>query len=276
MMTDFDEKQMQAARQSRWVGQHIIYHPTVGSTNDDLKTMVAQGTAVSPPAGTVVLTDYQSRGRGRFDRRWEAPPATSLLFSVLFRPNWPADYNHWLMMLAGVAAAEAIAAQTGLDVRIKWPNDVVLPLAGEWRKVSGLLLEGNLDANGRCQSAVLGMGINVNVPQSALPAAPTPPTSLLVATGHAISRRVLLLDLLARLEHHYEAAASGRSPQPLWQQYLMTLGQPVTVTQAGAGEAIVGTAVATGEWGQLLVQDSDGRVHTILAGDVTLRPPAPG
>jgi BirA family biotin operon repressor/biotin-[acetyl-CoA-carboxylase] ligase len=278
-MAELDAANLHRDLQTRWLGQNLIVRERVGSTNDELKGMVAMGTAVAPPDGTVILADFQSQGRGRFDRRWQAPPGTSLLFSVLFRPNWPAQRNNWLAMLGSTAVAEAIAHQTGLEARIKWPNDVVLPLAGVWHKVSGLLLEGEVDedgdpeaASGRCQTAILGIGVNVNIPQPDLPDAPTPPTSLLLATGQPVSRIALLLDLLVRLETLYEAAVDGNhSPQPAWEQQLVTLGQSVTVTNAVSGQVVVGTAVKTDEWGHLLVRDRDGRVHTIVAGDVTLR-----
>jgi BirA family biotin operon repressor/biotin-[acetyl-CoA-carboxylase] ligase len=277
-MTGLDALNIRENLQTRWLGYNLIIRISVGSTNDELKGMMAKdtaqsgfGLAVTPPSGTVILADYQSQGRGRFDRRWLAPPGTSLLFSLLFRPNWPVERNNWLTMLGSVAVAETITHQTGLEARIKWPNDVMLPLAGAWHKVSGLLLEGEVDENGRCQSAILGIGINVNIAQPNLPDAPTPPTSLLVATGHSVSRLELFFDLLVRLEKLYEAAVDGRSPQPTWEQQLMTLGQLVTVTNVVSGEVMMGTAVATNEWGHLLVRGADGRVHTVVAGDVTLR-----
>ncbi len=252
---------------TRWLGQHLFYEPEVGSTNDELKRL-----GQNIPAGVLFITDYQNRGRGRFARRWDAPPATALLFSVLLRPEWPAEQNGWLTMLASLAVAEAITAQTGLTTRIKWPNDVVLWVDGEWRKVSGILLEGDMLADGRCRQAIVGIGINVNIPADSLPAGITPVTSLLVASGRPVSRLSLLLDLLRRLEDLYEAALAGRSPWANWQKLLITLGQPVLVTFAADGDALLGTAVDVDEWGHLLVQTGDGRQHTILAADVTLRP----
>lgn len=267
-----------ASLKTRWLGQPTIYHASVGSTNDELKQMVAAGTAVSPSAGTVILADYQTQGRGRFDRRWEAQPGSSLLFSALFRPNWPGERTNWLTMLACLAVAKTVTAHTGLDARIKWPNDIVLNVDGVWHKVCGLLLEGNLADDGRCQSAILGIGLNVNISPAELPSAPTPPTSLLAATGQMISRRELFIELLSCLETHYEAAVNGRSPQPAWEQHLVTLGQPVTVSYSGAGTfgptetEVVGTAVGTDEWGHLFVRDTAGQLRRIVAADVTLRP----
>ena len=257
---------------SVWLGRPYLYVPEIGSTNDRLKTRAADP---AYPAGTVLLADYQSAGRGRLERRWEAPPGTSLLFSALFRPRWPARQGTWLTMLAGLAVVEAIESATGLRAGLKWPNDVVLPEemgeAQEWRKVCGLLLEATLDPNGRMASAVLGVGLNVNIPADSLPDSVTPATSLLVAGGRPVSRRKLLVGLLERIERHYDAALDGRSPARAWAARLITIGRPVEATSVGSSAPLVGTAEGVDEWGQLLVRDDEGILHTIAAGDVTLR-----
>ena len=93
---------MSAALTTRWLGRAYRYAAELDSTNDQMKRWAAGGA----PHGAVLLADYQSAGRGRLDRRWAAPPATSLLLSVLRRPSsWPAERGAWLAMLAGRAAA---------------------------------------------------------------------------------------------------------------------------------------------------------------------------
>lgn len=265
---ELDEAAVNASLTTRWVGRPYLYRAQLDSTNDRLKRMLVED---NPAEGTVVLTDYQTAGRGRLDRRWEAPPRTSLLFSVLFRPGWPAREGGRLTMLAGLAAAEAVEAVTGLPARLKWPNDLVLEQDGAWRKFGGLLLDSSLDADGRLTSAILGIGININITTADLPEAATPATSLLAVTGRPTPRRPLLVGLLAGLEQHYDAAAAGHSPRAAWEQRLVTLGRTVSVTTSTVDEPLVGMAEGTDEWGQLLVRDASGRMHTISAGDVTLR-----
>jgi BirA family biotin operon repressor/biotin-[acetyl-CoA-carboxylase] ligase len=170
-------------------------------------------------------------------------------------------------MMVAVAAAEAIEAATGLAAGLKWPNDVMVQQGDEWHKVGGILLEGQV-VNGRLPQAVVGIGINVNVRADQLPETVTPATSLLTATGRPISRLALLLDFWQRLEQYYD---TGESPQPFWQQRLITLGQQVQVSQVGQ-PAVIGVAETADAWGQLLVRDASGKLHTIAAGDVTLRP----
>lgn len=269
MMDDLRETAVLATLSTRWLGRTYRYFAQIGSTNDALKEAAAADPLL--PAGTVFLTDFQSQGRGRLQRRWLAPQGSSLLLSLLFRPGWPPEQAQWLTMLASVAAAEAVEAATGLPVGVKWPNDLVTPIDGVWHKFSGLLLEGDWGENGRFHHIILGIGINVNVLAAQLPEAATPATSLLAAAGRPFSRLDLLADFLQRLETGYEQAEKGQSPQPAWQKRLITTGQRVQVTHSGTGEQIHGLAEGCDHWGRLLVRDEAGVLHTIAAGDVTLR-----
>jgi BirA family biotin operon repressor/biotin-[acetyl-CoA-carboxylase] ligase len=118
---------------------------------------------------------------------------------------------------------------------------------------------------------VLGIGINVNIPPDQLPETAVPATSLQAAGGRSFSRLDLLADFLLRLENGYERAESGQSPQPIWRQRLITLGKQVQVSHSGTGDMIRGLAEDCDEYGRLLVRDGSGLLHTIAAGDVTLR-----
>lgn len=269
MMDDLRETAVLPGLKTRWLGRTYRYFTRIGSTNDALQEAAAADPLL--PAGTVFLTDYQSQGRGRLQRRWLSPPGSSLLLSILFRPDWPPEQAQWLMMLASVAVAETVEVLTGLPIGVKWPNDVVVKIEGVWHKLSGLLLEGDLGENGRIQSTIIGIGINVNIPPNQLPEAVTPATSILAATGRSLSRLDLLVDFLQRLESSYEQAIAGRSPQPAWQERLVTIGQQVQVTPNGAGQPIRGLALGCDAWGRLLVRDDAGVQHIIAAGDVTLR-----
>ncbi len=260
------QEAIQAALTTRWLGKHIHYLPIISSTNDHLKEMAQDGR----PHGTMLITDFQSQGKGRLNRRWETPPNSSLLVSLLFRPNWPAQQAPWLTMLAGLAAVSAVQQTTNLTPSLKWPNDVVIQVKGQWRKFGGLLLEGHFD-NDKLAYAVLGSGLNVNIPPSALPDSATPATSLSAVLGQSINRLTLLNHYLIALERLYEAAESGQSPQQAWATQLTTLGQTVQVSGQTIPTPIHGTATGVDAWGRLLVKEENGRLHTLAAGDVSLR-----
>jgi BirA family transcriptional regulator, biotin operon repressor / biotin---[acetyl-CoA-carboxylase] ligase len=273
MNNPFTESEILAALKTRWLGRPTYYVPETESTNDLLREMSA-GEPGRLPSGAMIIADYQRRGKGRLGRRWEAPPATSLLFSLLFRLDWPAEQAAWLTMTGSLAAVQAIEQVTPLPAAIKWPNDLLIGGPAGWRKVGGLLLEGDFDDAGRLHTAVLGIGINVNVPAAQLPEAPTPATSLLVERGRPVDRLRLLAELLQRLETMVDATAE-ETPQPRWQERLITLGRQVQVTFAAPGRpqsTLTGIAESTDSWGRLQIRDEQETLHTITAGDVTLRP----
>lgn len=262
--TPLSKEKITAALETRWLGRPIYFYPQVESTNTLLAEMAAGGEA----AGTMVLTDYQSRGKGRMNRRWQAPPRSSLLLSLLFRPNWPAQQATWLTMIAGLAAVEAIEAGTKLEGGLKWPNDVMLIHDGAWHKTGGILLETEL-AGDQIRQAVMGMGLNVNIAPDALPKAETPATSLLAARGRTVARLPLLATFLQKLEHLYEAASAGRSPHTAWNKRLIMDNRRVRVTEGE--KTLEGVATGVDEWGRLLLRDAQGKIHKIAAGDATLR-----
>ena len=146
--------------------------------------------------GAVALTEEQTEGRGRLGRRWLSPPGVSLLFSLLLEPPVETARLPELTLVAGQAAAEAIAEVTGLAPEIKLPNDILVG----GKKTAGILAEAR---EGR---VTLGVGVNVNLPEADLPRdVDTPATSLLVETGREVDRIELLVELLDRLERAYDA-----------------------------------------------------------------------
>ena len=270
-MSDLTETAVNKALTSKWVGRNYHYLESTGSTNDILKGQVTAGNSDDPPAGTVVLTDFQSQGRGRLDRQWQAPPGSSLLLSILFRPDWPGERLSWLTMLAGNAIVEAIENSTTLSPSLKWPNDVVIKHNKIWHKVCGVLLEGHVSMEQRLTYAVMGIGINVHSSPDLPPHAAQPSTSLTVVNEKRVSRLDLLIALLQQIEEQYERADRGYSPRDDWAKRLMTIGQRVEVSRIGQDISLSGVAEGTDEQGQLLVRDDSGQLHTIMAGDVTLR-----
>jgi BirA family transcriptional regulator, biotin operon repressor / biotin---[acetyl-CoA-carboxylase] ligase len=150
----------------------------------------------SAPEGAVAVADEQLAGRGRLGRRWEAPKGTSVLCSIVLRPEVDVSRLPELSLVAGRACAAALAEVASITPTVKFPNDVLV----DGRKVAGILAEAR---DGR---VVLGVGINVTQTEQDLPGrAETPPTSLLLATGRRIGRVELLVALLAHLEREYDA-----------------------------------------------------------------------
>jgi len=147
------------------------------------------------PEGAVAVADEQTEGRGRLGRQWHAAARTSLLVSVLLRPDAAPARLPELSLVAGRACAEAIAETAGLETEVKFPNDVLV----RGRKVAGILAEAS---EGR---VVLGIGVNVSQRAGQLPEQPrSPATSLLLESGREVDRAELLVALLDRLERRYD------------------------------------------------------------------------
>jgi BirA family transcriptional regulator, biotin operon repressor / biotin---[acetyl-CoA-carboxylase] ligase len=234
------------------VGRWQIHHfPELDSTNGYL---LAEARGAAPP-GLVAVADVQTAGRGRLDRRWEAPAGSSLLVSVLLRS--PADPGR-AVMAAGVALARAVDDVAGVPAGLKWPNDLVV---GE-RKLAGLLAEREGDA------LVVGAGCNVNW-ASFPPELAATATACNLEAGRAVDRNALLV---AYLTAFADALDAGDAILGAYRDRLVTLGRRVRVERI-AGPAVEGAATAVGDDGALTVRDDDGVDHTVTAADVVhLRP----
>jgi BirA family biotin operon repressor/biotin-[acetyl-CoA-carboxylase] ligase len=215
-----------------------------GSTNTVVVTAARAGAA----EGLVVVADHQTAGRGRLDRRWEAPPGSALLCSILLRPvDLPVSRRHLVSAAVGLAAREACAAVGAPFPDLKWPNDLLA--AGSGAKLAGILAEAVDDA------VVVGLGCNVAT-------APPGATGLEEVAGGPVSREELLAELLGaldgRLDHWDLVAAEYRTT-------CATVGRRVRIEMAsGISE---GDAVAVDDDGALVVRFPDG-VRPVHAGDV--------
>lgn len=262
-MSELSLESIKAALETAWVGQHVVYYPAVGSTNDEAKRLAEAGA----PEGTLVIADYQAAGRGRLNREWWSPPGSSLLLSLVFRPAFLAPHQaQRLTMVCSLAVCDAVAKMTGLAAAVKWPNDVLL----NGRKLCGLLAELGV-AGSRLDYVVVGIGININVDfeGDGVPTLMAPATSLKAALGREVSRLAVLAALLRCVEARYERLRAGALPHDEWQSRLVTLGQEVQVTMPH--HALTGLAIGVDANGALLVRQADGQVVRVLAGDVTLR-----
>ncbi len=263
-MSDLSAVAIEAALTTRRLGRPALYFSRVGSTND-----VAHAHAADATDGLLVIADEQTAGRGRLDRSWWAPPATSLLMSLLLRPPLPAQRAGQLTMCLGLAAVEGIAAVTGLRPALKWPNDILW----QGRKLGGMLAELRLRGE-QIDYAVLGLGLNVNFtfgPDGGAPAGlQATATSLQMAIGRPISRLALLTAIVGCCEVWYERLLAGEPVHLAWAAQLDTLGRSVTIAQADRD--LHGIALAVTPEGGLIVRMDDGREEIVWAGDVrTLR-----
>ena len=223
-------------------GWHVRVVAQTGSTNADLVAAAIAG----EPDRSVLVADHQSAGRGRLDRRWEAPSGTNLLVSILFRdvPERPHDLT-WRL---GLAACQAAAELADVEAVLKWPNDVL----ADGAKLAGILAQAGTGF------VVVGMGLNVRW---------APPGA--ARLGDDLDPRDVLRAVLRALDESAPAAGSPARDALLgaYRQRLATLGTEVRVELPG-GASVHGRAVDVERDGRLVVIDECGVTHRFDSGDV--------
>jgi BirA family biotin operon repressor/biotin-[acetyl-CoA-carboxylase] ligase len=243
---------------------HLLRETT--STNDEAK----HGAKSGAPHGSTWVAEAQTAGRGRQGRTWLSPPGENLLFSVLWRERCPLERLPLLALAAGVAVCDvARRVAPGADVRIKWPNDVVLVAkgaAGERRleKLAGILVETSMTA-GKVDAVVIGVGINVHT-REFHPDVRGRATSLALISERPVERAAVLADVIAALDRDTMAVAA---------RGLGLLRGRLSEWDALVGESVtceLGSGVAEGidDQGRLVVANANGDRMAWGAGEVHL------
>jgi BirA family biotin operon repressor/biotin-[acetyl-CoA-carboxylase] ligase len=237
----------------------IVHFDVLESTNTKALELARRGAQ----EGTVVLTDSQTAGRGRFGRKWHSPRGEGLFFSAILYPPFTDKRLLVLPLVAGCAVAAALKSLTGLAPLLKWPNDVLI---GE-KKVSGILIE--TAQAGEHLTAAVGIGVNVSntdFPEEISQTA----TSIQLECRREISSSAVLDRCLQELSDRYEHFVSGRSERIVSEarEISSLLGRQVRVSTSG-GE-FHGNAIDLDETGALIVRLRDGAVRTFTTGEVQL------
>lgn len=241
----------------------VTVFDTIDSTNNRCKTLAAQGA----PAGTVLVADCQTGGRGRLGRSFLSPPHSGVYLSVILRPGAaPQELMH---LTCGVAEAmcDAVERAAGFRPGIKWTNDLV---SGK-RKLAGILTELSLEAeSGQVQYAVVGIGMNCTQQPGDFPEEIRDMAgSLTMISGRPVDRNRLAAEMILALHRLDGELVEGRSRiMEAYRKDCMTLGQPVSVHKAD--QVRYGTALDVDEWGGLVVDFGSGP-ETVQAGEVSVR-----
>lgn len=241
------------------VANGLLAVPETGSTNQDL---LAKAQSDNLPEFFTLVTEFQTAGRGRLDRKWQAAPGSSVMASVLLRPSFKEQSGiGWLSLMMAEAIKTALA-ELGVRSKIKWPNDVLV----DGLKISGVLAEANSDLS----ALVIGFGINVNQTAEDLPTSSS--TSLSLSEASSLDRDELLAQTLSHFRDLYMelTEADGNAMVSGLRERITrassTVGQLVEVSFPD-GTSVVGEAINIDESGRLQVRTS-GKTLTVSAGDV--------
>jgi BirA family biotin operon repressor/biotin-[acetyl-CoA-carboxylase] ligase len=243
---------------TRELGRTLHHYDELDSTNVKAFELAHEGGF----HGEVIVAEHQTAGKGRRGRSWVSPPGKSLAMSVIVRPEIPPSRAPELTLVTAVALAETLK-DSGVDARIKWPNDV--QIAG--KKVAGILTELSADTE-RVHFVILGIGVNLNVLAAEFPAEISEiATSILVAKNQPVHRALFVAALLAKLESWLDVwTEDGFAPiRDAWKSLTSTLGQDVVVR--AEGKELRGVAEDIDESGALLLRVGN-KLERILSGDV--------
>ncbi len=266
-------------------GHEVRWFKELESTNDYIVNLARDSdTEVDRDrlAGLVVVSDYQSKGRGRMDREWLAPPGRCLLMSILVPATTIPDNPFLIVSAVSLAVVEACMETVSLHVDIAWPND--LYVGG--KKLGGILTE----IVGGLPYLVVGIGLNVTWPaiagdgviegasaasdqlegESTLHSTNTA-TSILLESEELVDRRYLLERILVWMDRHLEEATMPNGIADLLKEYrerCITVGKCVSVSLVG-GRVVEGTAIAIDSNGRLNVESGSG-VEVFSSGDVRI------
>jgi BirA family biotin operon repressor/biotin-[acetyl-CoA-carboxylase] ligase len=250
----------------------IRFFETIGSTNDEALAWATAGA----PDRSLVVTEEQTHGRGRLDRRWFTPKGTALAFSLILRPS--AAMRLHLSRTVGLAALSILDSllKHGLSAQIKWPNDVLL----NEKKLAGILVE-SVWSGEAVDSVVIGMGVNVtkeSVPPFHL--LKFPAISMEDALGRAPDREKLLHDILAAFLARLPQIRSNELIKE-WDEKLAFRGERVQIVneldrtnKEATMNTVTGELLGLEPDGSLRLRSEHGNPVTVHFGDVSLRPSA--
>jgi BirA family biotin operon repressor/biotin-[acetyl-CoA-carboxylase] ligase len=250
-----------------WMGKTIHYFTRLNSTNAKAYELAINGAE----EGEVVITESQTKGKGRLGRSWFSPPLLNLYLSVILRPPLPPHQASLITLMAAVATAEAIEKCSRLRPLIKWPNDILL----NGRKVAGLLNEIKSETD-RIHFVILGIGVNINIAGRMFPKEIRAiATSLKEETERKVSRKAFLASLLQALEKWYTVfLKEGRTViLKSWREWAQIKGRHIKMTSFG--ETIAGKAIDVDTEGALIIETRRGERKRVVAGDVQYTNKAP-
>ena len=243
---------------TRVFGREIYCYSETTSTNDRAMALAQDGL----PEGTLVAAEYQTQGRGRREHTWVSQAGKNLLFSIIFRPPWVAEQGALMTLLMATAVARAIRSTCGIEVMIKWPNDILC----KGKKLAGVLTEMQAQTD-KIAFLVCGVGINVN--HSPFGTMRYPTTSLAAENKEMVLRIPLLKNILSEVEMLYNTALEGglSTVVDAWQALSYLQAKRVCVEQPH-GRIWEGVVQGVSGNGALRVKLDDGRIETLITGEV--------
>lgn len=238
----------------------IIHFESVGSTMPIAHREAQNGA----PNGTVIVAEEQTEGRGRLARPWSSTAGKGIWMSVILKPDIPPHRAPQFTLIAAVSICRAIRETANVEVRIKWPNDLLIG----GRKVTGILTELQAEPD-RVHAIIIGIGINVNQEPGDFPEELADiATSIRSQTGQPVDRAALAAAVLRNIGFYSRLyLEEGFAPiKVLWEENSDTIGRKVNAVMMR--ETVTGTAIGITEDGVLEIRTEDGHIRGIYSADI--------
>jgi BirA family biotin operon repressor/biotin-[acetyl-CoA-carboxylase] ligase len=250
---------VEAAAEAAALGAPAHFFDRTGSTNAELTRLAEEGA----PEWTLVVAGDQDEGRGRLGRTWVSTPGSSLLMSVLVRPQVSPAAAPIVTLAVGACMARALQVACGVEVRCKWPNDLMV---GD-RKVGGVLIEAKVQDD-RLLHAVIGVGVNMTERVEGFPGEFGHGATSIAREGGRPEMEGALVEFLSRLKELWSPADPefGTRVVAAYRDVCDSLGRSVRAATT-AGRTVEGTAVDVGPAGELVVQ-TGSRLQRVAFGEI--------
>ena len=254
--------ELQSRMKTKMAGAHLLYFDVIDSTNIEAKKQAENGA----PEGLLVVADKQEAGKGRRGRSWESPAGANIFMTILLRPSFSPEKASMVTLVMALSVAQAIAETSDMDVKIKWPNDIVI----RKKKVVGILTELTMETD-YIQYLVCGVGINVN--QTEFPEAiRESATSLYLEGGKKINRAGLIEKTMEYFEENYGIFCETENMAGLIEAYnKLLVNKEAQVRVLDPKGEYDGLSHGINELGELIVEKEDGSVENVYAGEVSVR-----
>jgi birA, biotin-[acetyl-CoA-carboxylase] ligase region len=249
-----------------FAGKNLYYEEKVDSTNTLARDLAAKGVK----NGSVVIADYQEKGRGRNGKFWTSPCGCNIYMSIILRPKFTPETAQGMTILAAVSVADAIVEVASLQPQIKWPNDILIGS----KKVSGILTEMSTQ-NMSIEYMVVGIGMNVNMPEKYMDAhIKNIATSLLIesektnGSSALIDRNRLIASILNKFDKYYEMFLSTGLSSVLgyYQKYFGMMGKVISINVEN--RKVEGQVVGIDSKGALLLKTGENELEKIISGEI--------
>ena len=257
-----NKTELESIRRTKWAGTEIFYYDSTDSTNTQAKNLADSG----HPHGTLCVADEQNSGKGRRGRSWNSPSGTGIFMTLVLKPDMNPNHASMLTLVTAMAVDRAIKDVSGLEARIKWPNDIVI----NGKKICGILTEMSAQFD-YINHIVIGIGINVHNESFPEEIAHMASSMLLESGGQHYHRADIIEKILEYFESYYEIFMRTEDLSGLMREYnslLVNIRQKVRVLDPR--EPFEGTAVGITKNGELIVDTWQSR-KLVSSGEVSVR-----